>query len=643
MAAARRLAAIMFTDTVGYTSATQTDEARTLALLRDQTSIVRPILASHHGREIKSTGDGFLVEFESALDATVCAIEIQRTLHERNSSERDSPAIRIRIGIHIGDVVHSGDDVLGDSVNIASRVEPLAEPGGVCITEPVFGQVRNKVPNQFTKMERVTLKGLRFPVEVYRVVLPWDVRETPGPTPDGTPNRIAVLPFANISPDPNDAYFSDGLTEELITVLSQLGGLRVIARTSVDPYKTAPKPIPQVGTELGVTWVLEGSVRKAGARLRIAVQLIDVRTQEHRWASTYDRELTDVFALQSEMAKQVAEALQVNLPSSDRVRLDQRAPPRADSYLEYLQGRTKLQGFAESEMRAAREHFERAIALDEKNAAAHAGLADVHRLLGSMYHHVPKPEWEAESRRHASRAIELDPNLAEAHASLGLILWDDGEFDRAMEELERAIALNPSFAWARMWYGNVLADRLRTDEALQELAFAEQLDPLSALVHAVRFNVLLYLRRWELAEDELRTLGEVEKFGILYHDCRASIAIAKGDLEDCRRSLERLAEFLPGRPELVTGWATYYACAGDHEKARELIRTVEGLPESVRPTSGIAHVYARIGDLDATFRWLDMAAESHKVGFQLWRLEPALAHVRNDPRFAAFLQKIGLA
>jgi len=632
----------MFTDTVGYTSSTQTNEARSLALLRDQASLVRPLLASYHGREIKSTGDGFLVEFESALEATLCAIEIQRSLYERNLSVPGELAIRVRIGIHLGDVVHSAEDVLGDSVNIAARIEPLAEPGGVCVSEPVFGQVRNKVSNQFAKLESVALKGVRYPTEVYRVVLPWSPPEHQPSAPEAATNRLAVLPFANISPDPNDAYFSDGLTEELITVLSQLGGLRVIARTSVDPYKSAPKPIPQVGADLGVTWVIEGSVRKAGARLRITVQLIDVRTQEHLWASTYDRELTDVFALQSEMAKHVAEALKVNLPAQVQDRLEQRALPNPESYLEYLQGRAKLRSFVEADMRAGQAHFERAIALDERNAAAHAGLADLHRMLGSTYYHLPRPEWEALSRRHASRAIELDPDLAEAHASMALILWDDYDFAGTKRELERAIALNPSFAWARFWHANLLADHLDTDGALREMEVAEQLDPHSALFHDVKFNLLVYLRRMAEAEAQLQKLGQVENFGLLYHDCRATLLLVQGDVEGFRQEIDHLEKLLPGRAEIYPALALYYAHSGDRAKARELLRSVEELSPEVRPDSQIATVYERLGDLDATFRWLEAAVESRKLAIQFWRLAPENAGVRADPRFQMLLKKMNL-
>jgi adenylate cyclase len=632
----------MFTDMVGSTAAAQSNEAEALRLRDEQESILRPLFSAHSGREIKSIGDGFLVVFDSALTAVQCAIDIQEHLRARNG-QPGVPPIQLRVAVHLGDVEERAGDIFGDAVNVASRIEPLAEPGGICVSEPVFGQVRNKIPNPFVRMDPVALKGVRFPFDTYRVALTGPAPEA-GPTELGPEsNRLAVLPFANISPDPNDAYFSEGLTEELITVLSQLGGLRVIARTSVEPYKTSPKPIPQVGADLGVNWVLEGSVRKAQARLRITVQLIDVRTQEHVWATTYDRELTDVFAVQSEMAQQVAESLRVKLPTQTRARLDQRPIPGPESYLEYLQGRTQLRSLAESDLRAAQGHFEKAVSLDDRNAAAHAGLADAHRLLGGMYHHLPTAEWEATSRRHASRAIELDPALAEAHASLALILWDDYDFAAAERELNLAISLNPSYAWARMWHAAILGDWLRVEEALRELDVAEQLDPLSALLHAGRINLLSYLRRLDEAEADLEKLGKVENFGILYHDCRLTLDVVRGDLEGVRRDLDRLEELLPGRPELVTGRSLYHVLKGDGDQARAMIQSVEGLPDATRPDNQIASIYARLGDLDATFRWLDRAVGLKKFSIQHWRIEPAMAHVRNDPRFQALLKKINLA
>ena len=461
--------------------------------------------------------------------------------------------------------------------------EPLAEPEGICVTEPVFGQVRNKIPNRLEKLAPQVLKNVRYPFDIYRVVMPW--RGEGPPSTDRGLRGLAVLPFANISPDPNDEYFADGLTEELISVLSQVGELRVIARTSVTPYKSTSKGVSQIGEELGVSSILEGSVRKAGNRLRITVQLIDVASQGHVWAHTYDRELDDIFALQSDIAKQVAEALKVKLLAREEARLDRRALSRPDSYLEYLQGRTRMHDFSEEAMRAAKEHFERAIQLDGRNAAAHAGLADVSRFLGGMYRHLPKPEWEAVSREHAARAIELDPDLAEAHASLALILWDDYEFREAEREFQRTLSLNPSLAWARTFYADLLADQDRSEEALREFALAEELDPLSTVTFGEEIQLMIILRRLDVAASRLEKLGRVENFGLLYHNCRFSLCLALGDVEQGLREIDAMNELLPGRPEVVTGYAMHFASVGKEKRARELLRPMEALPEPIRPAS----------------------------------------------------------
>ncbi len=630
----------MFTDTVGYTASTQADESRTLQLLAEQQQLLRPLVASHQGHEIKSTGDGFLVEFGSALDATRCAVDIQRRLHEQ-ATTGSGPPIRIRIGIHLGDVVQRGADILGDAVNIAARVEPAAESGGICVTSAVRDQVWNKVPERFEKLGPTSLKGVQSAVDIYKIILPWmDRRPT---SMSGSGSGLAVLPFANISPDPKDEYFADGLTEELITVMSQLKGLRVIARTSVTPYKSTTKGVAQIGAELGVASVLEGSVRKAGNRLRITAQLIDVGSQGHLWANTYDRELDDVFALQAEMAKQVAEALQVRLLARESEALDHRPSARPESYLEYLQGRNSLHGFSEAELRDAQAHFERAIELDERNAAAHAGLAEVYRLRGTMYFHLPRAEWEAASRTHTARALEIDPNLAEGHVAMADVYAVDYDYVAAERELKLAVALNPSFSWAHLGYASVLGDQLRIDEALRELAIAEELDPLSAFVLHSRANLLTSLRRLDEAEECIRKLARIENEGLLTTDARFSLHEARGELEECLRDIRRVEELIPGRAESVAAAAMYHALKGEGARARELVGTIEGLPEPVRPDPQIAGVYALLGDLDGAFRWLDIAFEARRMGIRGWRLDPAYAAVRADPRFRRLLERMHLA
>ncbi|MGI0079276.1 MAG: adenylate/guanylate cyclase domain-containing protein, partial [Nitrososphaerales archaeon] len=331
----RRLAAIMFTDIVGYTTLTQNNEPLALKLLERHRDLIRPALSRYGGREVKTIGDAFLVEFGSALQATECAFEIQKILHEYNESASDK--ISLKIGIHVGDVIHTQGDVYGDAVNIASRIEPLAKGGGVCISGQVYDQVRNKILYQTTKLETGPLKNISLPTDVYRLDLPWER----GDVPDNIAlpsNRIAVLPFVNISPDPNDEFFADGLTEELITNLSLVKGLKIIARTSVMNYKKKEKNISVIGKELGVGTVVEGSVRKAANRIRVTVQVIDANTEEHLWASNYDRSLDDIFAVQSDIASRVSEAIPSNISKLKPAQvLSKTEDVRA--YMYFLQGK----------------------------------------------------------------------------------------------------------------------------------------------------------------------------------------------------------------------------------------------------------------------------------------------------------------
>ena len=304
----RRLSAIMFTDVVGYTSLTQKNEALALRLLQGHERLLRPIFRKHHGKEVKTVGDSFLVEFASALEAVECAGDVQNSMRELNSTLNPNERFMLRIGIHVGDVVHSRGDVYGDAVNVASRIESLAEPGSVCISQQVYDHVRTKSEVATVYLGKQQLKNVDLPVDTYRVVLPWEKKPPPAP-PAASSHRVAILPLTNISPDPNDEYFSDGMTEELISAVSKVGELRVISRTSVMKYKGAGKTVGEIARELNVGAVLEGSVRKAGARLRITMQLIDVKSDEHLWSQSYDRNLDDVFAIQDELAQTIVTTL----------------------------------------------------------------------------------------------------------------------------------------------------------------------------------------------------------------------------------------------------------------------------------------------------------------------------------------------
>ena len=634
----------MFTDMVGSTAAAQANEAEALRLRDEQAGLVRPLFAVNHGREIKSMGDGFLAEFDSALHAVQCAIDIQQHLHERNSQSGVSP-IRLRIGIHLGDVEQRETDIFGDAVNIASRIEPLASPGGVCISGEVFSQVRNKIPNQLEKLPPTSLKGLESPIDMYRVVLPWDIREVPKES--AAPTGIAILPFTNISPDPKDEYFADGLTEELITVLSQLHDLRVISRTSIMLYKATPKSASQIGTELGVASILEGSVRKAGNRLRVTAQLIDARSDRHLWAKTYDRDLDDIFAIQSELAQQVSEALKIELRATERARLQERPIIRTDSYLAYLKGRSlmrsSLSGGSDSAAAAAAEQFELAISLDDRNAAAYSGLADAHRYRVYASGGEVRAVSDRIGRQMAARALELDPNLAEAHASLGLIIWDDYEWIAAEKEYQLALSLNPSYSFAHCMYGVLLQDEGRAEEALRRHELAESADPLWLENLLFLARLLGWLGRMEEANAKLRKIGELDPQGashlttLLWHYWSSSDAVSFSKVVD------RAAE-APHHPrEGPAAQALKFALLGQTEQARAILEKESALPEYIPEESVLAIACAEIGDLDGCYRWLDRAYANHALMLAPFRLAPRLENVRKDPRFRVLLKKMNLA
>jgi adenylate cyclase len=354
----------MFTDMVGYTALGQRNEPLSLALVEEQRKLIRPLLSRFNGKEVKIMGDAFLVEFSSALEAVRCAYEIQRTTREFNVPLPEDRRIHLRVGVHLGDVVESQNDISGDAVNIASRIEPLAEDGGVCLSREVYNQVNNKIDLRMESMGNKSLKNVAKPLEVFKVVLPWQEAAKES-QPDK--RRVAVLPLTSISADSKDEYFADGMTEELITTLSRIRELKVIARTSAMRYKGEKRAVGEIGRELEVGTLIEGSVRKSANRLRITVQLIDVQTEEHLWAQNYDRELEDVFAVQSEIARKVAGTLKVKLLGTDEKRLTSRKPENVPAYLVYLKGRAILEAFRryENGLAQARELFESASSLNQ--------------------------------------------------------------------------------------------------------------------------------------------------------------------------------------------------------------------------------------------------------------------------------------
>jgi TolB-like protein len=635
----RRLAAVMFTDIVGYSSLTQKNERLALELLEEHRKIVRPIVARYNGREIKTIGDAFLIEFESALKATQCAIDIQRSLDGHNQQSIPERRIHLRIGIHLGDVEQRENDVLGDAVNIASRIEPLAESDGICISEQVYDQVRNKIDCPIENLGPRQLKNIDYPIDVHRIL--WQKDETAKLSLDK--KRIAVLPFLNISPDPKDEYFADGLTEELIARLSMISGLKVIARTSIMRYKGTAKSIREIGKELESGSVLEGSVRKAADRLRVTAQLIDATTQEHLWVQNYDRQLEDVFAIQIELAQNVSEALETQLLRKEREHIEKNPTGDISAYTFYLKGRYYWNERSRDALDKAIKYFEEAIRRDSRFALAYAGLADSYIVLVD-HGHLPPSEGYPKAKQAAKKALELDETLAEAHTSLGTILSREWDWRGAEEEYAKALGSNPNYATAHHWYSIHLLETGRVDEAIRELKMAEELDPLSPMLHSYGSLVYIAARQYDIAMKELDKALELDPNFVPALANRVDVYLAKSMFEEALAEGERVLPFF--QPLTTTGKAevgSCYALAGQIEEAKRILRECEEASaheraEDVGPHY-LAIIHYKLGNKDRAFEWLEKAFEARTITPFIVRLWPRFDEISSDLRFDELMKK----
>ncbi len=633
----RRLAAIMFTDLVGYTALSQIDEANALTLLERHNRLLRPIFPRFGGREVKTIGDAFLVEFGSAVEAVHCALEIQRVLGELNARTEELGQIRVRVGVHVGDVVETRGDVLGDAVNIASRIQPLADPGGICVTQQVYDQIRNKVDAELEPLPPQELKNVLYPVGVFRLRLPGSVPGSPpaGNVPNGV-HRLAVLPLTNISPDPKDDYFAEGLTEELIAVLSRLRDLRVIARTSVNQYRARTQPISRIGAELGVDAVLEGSVRKADHRLRICLQLVDVGSQAPLWSKTYDRQLDDVFAIQAEVAERTAETLRLQLVGPERKAIAHRPTTSLAAHDLYLKGIFAARQVSPEGTEEALRCFAEATTLDPEFALAFSAWANAYVVAAGNF--LPPREAFARAKELVARALALDPASSDAHmAQANVALQSDLDWALAEREFREAIALNPSNTSAHTWYGILLVALQRLDEAKEQFRTALQIDPLWSfawgwLVNAYTFSGDLAAAT-ELAEHR-RDKDPSSVFGRLHV---AALYARTGRAPEAFEELAQLVEPLDDEARMLR--ASLLAFLGRPDEARQLAeRWAEQTKTTYIMDEFVAAVYANLGE---RAKALDLLERDYREGARaLWMFYqfPYFAPLRHDPRFVALLR-----
>ncbi len=465
-----RLAAILVADMVGYSRLMEADEAGTIARQKARrVELIDPKIAAHNGRIVKTTGDGLLVEFASAVDAVRCAVEVQQAMAEREAEVAEDRRIRYRIGINLGDIVLDGEDILGDGVNIAARLEALAEPDGIAISGSVHEQVQGKLDTVFRDAGARQVKNIARPIHVWcwpgEAVEPESAGSTePLPLPDKP--SIAVLAFDNLSGDPDQEYFADGIAEDIITALSKFRWFFVTARNSSFTYKGKSVDVKQVGEELGVRYVLEGSVRKVGSRVRISAQLINAATGNHVWAERYDRELTDIFEIQDQMTTTIVGTIEPELGDAERERAKRKPPNNLDAWDQYQRGLWHHYRFTEDDLEKAEQLFQSAIELDPGFSRAHANLAFV--LLNRVSHGWSDAVAETLGRamKAGRQAVSLDDKDAFAHMAAGRSLTLRGEFETAIAELEKALDLNPNLANAYHSLGYTLYWSGRAEEAL---------------------------------------------------------------------------------------------------------------------------------------------------------------------------------
>jgi adenylate cyclase len=556
MASTRRLTAILAADVAGYSRLMGTDEEGTLERLKSlRRDLSDPKIKEHHGRIVKTTGDGLLVEFGSVVDAVRCAVKVQGAMGARNADVPADQRIEFRVGINLGDIIRDKGDIFGDGVNIAARLEALAEPGGICVSGAAHDQVRDKLDIAFEDMGEQQVKNIVRPVRVFRVVLA-GAGQVSLASPAGRgltlalPDKpsLAVLPFQNMSGDPEQEYFTDGMVEEIITALSRIRWLFVIARNSSFTYKGKSVDVKQVGRELGVRYVVEGSVRKAGNRVRITGQLIDAITGAHLWADRYDRDLSDIFAVQDEITASVAGVIEPALAEAEQQRATRKPTEHLDAWEAYQRGLWHCYKYGAEDNKTAQTFFRQAIALDPNFAPGHYGYSLARVFDFWLYSTVNFTDVDETALEEARLAVSLDGKDAMAHAVLSTSMNMLGDWETAAAEARAALALNPNNAFAMGCLGRALTGSGYYVEAIDQSRRALRSsphDPLTWAWTAFLGHAQFCSRDFAAALDTLRQVIRMRPGHTFALEYTAASLAHLGRLDEARGALERVRAQVP--------------------------------------------------------------------------------------------------
>ena len=697
----RKLAAIMFTDMVGYSALAQRDDKVALELLEEHRRLLREIFPRFHGTEIKTIGDAFLVEFGSALEAAQCAIEIQRTLAKRNHDVTSDRRIELKIGIHIGDVVHRDGDVYGDGVNIASRIEQLAGAGGICVSMDVERQIRNALEARFEKFGTADLKNIKLPMDLFRIVLPWEKGAEPSAAraskkspvlvpvavlvilallagwwfmqrsnknqqpaathavpaaPANAPDQksVAVLPFVNLSDDKGSEYFSDGVSEELLTVLQKIPGMHVAARTSAFSFKGKNATAQEIGQKLGVAYLVDGSVRKSGDAVRIAARLARADSGQELWSENFTRNLKDVFAVQSELAETIVAQVRGQLTggaagSADKEKIqaevqaaEKGGTKNVQAHELYLQGRFYENRHSDKSAREALSAYQHAVELDPRFARAWAGVARTHTWIAGFATEGGQKTFDAHlasARDAIARALAIEPDLPDA---LYARAWIETNFDfnwsAATQTVSKAMALAPADPNVLIAAANLETALGNTDRAIEIYRKAVELDPVNAQSRSFLAFGLANTKRFAEARAEYARVIELSSSAPWAHAGLGLAYLLQNKFEEA--ATEAQADAGEWARLLIVScarWAEKRVPESD-AALNELIKN-----ESELAAFQIAQAYAFRGDKDKAFEWLERARRQRDPGLGDLLKDPLLENLHSDPRWNAFLRTMGLA
>ena len=664
----RKLAAIMMADIAGFSRLMERDESATFARLQHlRDAVTQPKIDAYGGRLVKTTGDGFLVEFASATDALCCALDIQRDLTAREAERSTDDRMRLRIGINVGDIIVDGDDIAGDGVNIAARLETLALPGGICISGTVREQIHDDLGIALSDLGPQKLKNITREVRAFAVTPTSGAVETPGDAhgpdtafanarhtaaqlrQDTSSPSIAVLPFVNLGDEENE-YFADGLAEELLNVLAKIRGLRVASRTSAFFFKGKDVDLPTVAQKLNVGAVLEGSVRRSGQRVRITAQLIDAASDVHLWSEIYDRTLDDIFAVQSDIANAVVSELRVALlgdrpatGTSGDVIAEVQAAERGrshdpEAYRLYLQGRFYVLRITEADVARGVGFYRQALDRDPTFAIAWAGLARAyHAQAGRGWR--PVAEGMEQARAAAQTALELEPELPEGHIALGWVLADyDWDWKSAKTEMDRALALAPGDGDVHRASASLAMQFGRLEEAIALARRAVALDPLSKPAHVVLGDCFMRAGLLDDAIASLQLALDLAPNAGITHYILSCARLLQGRADDALDEAER--EAIPYLRLLCVALAQH--TRGDAVASNSALRRL--IDEGGSAVSfQIAAAHAWRGEVDAAFAWLERAYRERDPGLGESVAYPLLRALHGDPRWPALMRKMGFA